>query len=145
MQVQQVSKMTLQNRLALDMILLKENGVCGMLNLTDRECCIAIHNATTSTEEARAKMKEIADQTPELLQSVQPKDWFGNWTPNSWLQSILRSLGLTGLGAWLTKTGLTLVVGFVFLMISIAIVCCMITRAISPLSSLFSPSVPVVV
>lgn len=81
--------MTLQNHLALDMILLKEHGVCRMLNLTDRECCITIHGATTSIEEARAKMKEIADQAAELSQLVQLKDWFDGWTTSSWLQSIL--------------------------------------------------------
>jgi len=32
LQLQATSKMTLQNRLALDMILLKENGVCGWLH-----------------------------------------------------------------------------------------------------------------
>ncbi|KAK4828043.1 hypothetical protein QYF61_023081, partial [Mycteria americana] len=74
LQVQQVLKMTLQNHLALDIILLKEQGVCGMLNLSDGECCITIHNTSTTIEEARTKMKEIADQTAELFQSLQPKD-----------------------------------------------------------------------
>lgn len=74
LQVQQASKMALQDRLALDMLLLKEHGVCGMLNLTDEECCVTVHNATTTIEEARQKMKEIAEQTGELFQAMQPKD-----------------------------------------------------------------------
>lgn len=43
---------TLQNRSALEMLLLKEQGVCRMLNLTNGECCLTIHNATSTTEEA---------------------------------------------------------------------------------------------
>uniref|UniRef100_A0A669R3W4 Uncharacterized protein n=1 Tax=Phasianus colchicus TaxID=9054 RepID=A0A669R3W4_PHACC len=74
LQVQQVSKVTLQNQLALDMLLSKQHEVCGMLNLTDRECCITIHNATTTIAEAHQKMKEITEQTGELFQVMQPKD-----------------------------------------------------------------------
>lgn len=51
LQLQHTSKMTLQNRLALD-VLLKEHGVCGILNLTEGECCVAIHNASSTIEEA---------------------------------------------------------------------------------------------
>lgn len=36
--------MPLQSQLALDMLLLKEQGVYGMLNLTETECTIAIRN-----------------------------------------------------------------------------------------------------
>lgn len=54
--------MVLQNQLALDMLLLKEQGISGMLNLTETECCITILNATSSTEEAKAKIKEITGQ-----------------------------------------------------------------------------------
>ncbi|XP_050192466.1 uncharacterized protein LOC126651033 [Myiozetetes cayanensis] len=74
LQAQQVPKMALQNRLALDMVLLKEHGVCGMLNLTDGECCVTVHNAATTMEEARQKMKEVAEQTGELFQAMQPKE-----------------------------------------------------------------------
>lgn len=73
-QAQQASKMALQNQLALDTLLLKENGVCGMLNLTDGECCITVHNATTTMEEARQKMKEIAEKMGEQFQAMQPND-----------------------------------------------------------------------
>ena len=97
-QLQQVSKMTLQNRLALAMLLLKEQGDCGILNHTEEECCITIHNATTSIEEAHTKMKEITDQTGELFCAMQSKDWFDGWDPNSWLASVLKSSGLTGRG-----------------------------------------------
>ncbi|XP_052636977.1 uncharacterized protein LOC128139080 [Harpia harpyja] len=137
----QVSKTALQNRLALDMLLLKEQGVCGMLNFTESECCITIHDATTSTEEARAKMKEIADQTRELFHAVQPADWFDGWSPNSWLHSILGSLGLTGWGKWLVNIGLTILIGFICLIVGLAIVRCMISRLLSSASSLSSPTV----
>uniref|UniRef100_A0A663FEM6 Uncharacterized protein n=1 Tax=Aquila chrysaetos chrysaetos TaxID=223781 RepID=A0A663FEM6_AQUCH len=66
-QIQQVSKMALQNRLALDMLLLKEQGVRGMLNLTNGECCITTHNTTTTIEEAWKKMKELSEQTRKLF------------------------------------------------------------------------------
>lgn len=85
-------------------------------------------------------MKEVADQTDELFQSLQPKDWFNELSPDSWFTSLLRSLGLTGWGAWLMRVGLMLLGGFIFLMIAVAITCCMITQALSSLSSLFSPS-----
>lgn len=90
--------MTLQSRLALDMLLLKEQGVCGMLNLSEAECCITIYNASPSIEEAQAKMKEIADQTGELLQSTQPHDWCDGLNPGSWITTILKIIGTYWMG-----------------------------------------------
>lgn len=95
-QAQQVSNMTLQNQLALDMLFLKKHGVCGMLNLTEGECCMTIHNASTSIDKARAKMKEVAKKTGELFQPMQPTDWFDGLSPRSWIISLLKSVGLTG-------------------------------------------------
>lgn len=64
--------MALQSRLALDILLLKKQGVYGMINLTENECTITIHNAMSSIEKAWAKVKEMANQTSELFQSLQP-------------------------------------------------------------------------
>lgn len=72
-QVQQGSEMIPQDRLALDM-LIKEHVICGMLNLTDGECCITIHNASISIEEARVKMREDTDKNWDLFQAMQPGD-----------------------------------------------------------------------
>lgn len=127
LQVQQVSKLTLQTCLALYMLFLKEQGACAMLTLSDGERCVTIHNSPTSTDEACAKMKEIADQTAPLLQSLQPKDWFDELSPDSWFTALLQSLGLTGWGTWLTKTGLVLLSGFIFSKVAVAIMCFMIT------------------
>lgn len=49
-QLQATTKMTLQNRLALDMLLLKEHEVCGFLKEQTDHCCIHIPNVTTDVE-----------------------------------------------------------------------------------------------
>lgn len=106
LQIQQVSKMTSQNQLTLDMLLLKEHGVCGMLNLTDRECCITIHTTTTTIAESCQKMKEITTQTGELFQVMQLKDWLDRLSPWLWMVLLLKSFGLMGRGIpMLSKTG----------------------------------------
>ena len=135
LQIQQVSKMTLQNRLALDMLLLKEQGACGMLNLTDGECCLTIHNATTTIEEAREKMREVTEKTRELFQAMQPKDRFNSWDPKTWLTSLVGSLGLTGWGKWLVNIGLMILCGFLFLMMGLAIGRCMISHLLCSITS----------
>lgn len=68
---EQVRKTALQNQLVLDMLLSKEQGICGMLNLTETQGCITIHNAASSIEEGQAKMKEITNQISEFFQSLQ--------------------------------------------------------------------------
>lgn len=70
-----------------------EQELHGMLSLTKRECSVTIHNATTSTEEAWAKMKEAADQMTELFQSLQPKDWFNESSLKPQISSVLKSRG----------------------------------------------------
>lgn len=127
--------MTLQSRLALDMLLLKDQGVCGMLNLSEAECCITIYNASSSIEEAQAKMKEIADQTGELFRSTQPHDWCNGLNPGSWITTILRSLGLIGWGKWLIQIRVAILTGLVFFMIGIGLVKCMVNHLMNARSS----------
>lgn len=136
LQIQQVSKITLQNRLALDTLLLKEQGVCGLLNLTDGECYLTIHNAITPLEEAGKKMRVVSEQTWELFQARQPKDGFGGWSPRSWFMSLLNSQGLTRWGKWLLNIVVMLGCGFLLLMIGLAIVKRTISQLLSSLSSL---------
>lgn len=140
LQEQYALKTTLRNCLAPDMLLLKEQGVCGMLNLTtSSECCITIYPVTTSVEQPQAEMKEVTELTGDLFQSLQLKDWVGG----SWLASLLKSLRLRGWGgrAWLMRIGLILLGGFIFLTTAIAIMCSVITQTLSSISYLFSPSV----
>lgn len=49
-QLQATTKMVLQNRLALDTLLLKEHGVCGFLKDHIDHCCIHISNVTIDVE-----------------------------------------------------------------------------------------------
>ena len=78
-QVQTASKVALQNRLALDMILLKEQGVCGYLkaNHEQEECCITIPNVSLPLQENLQKMKKIIKVTHEL-QDQMKDTWLGN-------------------------------------------------------------------
>lgn len=73
--------MALLSQLVLDTLLLKEQGLYGMLNLTETECTITIHSAISSVEKAWAKVKEMANQTSEFFQSLQPKIDFRKLAP----------------------------------------------------------------
>lgn len=113
----------------------KGNTAGNVLNLSGTD--ITIHSASSSTEEAQAKMKEVSDQARELFQSMQPRPWFAGLESGSWVTTLLKPLGLTGWGKWLAQAGIAIVTGFVFLIVGISLVKCMITH----LFILRSPSV----
>ncbi|CAN2390167.1 ENV polyprotein (coat polyprotein) [Pristimantis euphronides] len=52
------AKMTLQNRLAVDMLLAKEGGMCGMFS---DECCTYIPDNTSPNGKVTAAIKKITD------------------------------------------------------------------------------------
>lgn len=88
-----------------------------MLQLSEAECCTIIDNTSPSIEEARAEMREISDQMGELCQSMPPRDWFDGLDPESWIATILKSLGLTQWRKWLVQIGIVRVTGFPFIII----------------------------
>ena len=91
--------MTLQNRMALDMLLLKEHGVCGYLKDKLDHCCIHIPNVTQDVEHDLDLLRKIEEET-ETIQKDMSEDWFGKifnklgWNLSSWIQSIIKTLFL---------------------------------------------------
>ncbi|XP_056217422.1 uncharacterized protein LOC130159631 [Falco biarmicus] len=98
-QLQATSRMTLQNRMALDMLLLKEHGVCGCLKDKLDHCCIHIPNVTQDVEHDLDLLGKIEKET-ETIQKDMSEDWLGKifnklgWNLSSWIQSIIRTLFL---------------------------------------------------
>lgn len=70
-QLQATSKMTLQNRLMLDLLLLHENGGSGYLNLDNDTCCIHIPNVTQDLNEQLYHIKLVAKASRELRGSME--------------------------------------------------------------------------
>ena len=70
-QVQANTKMTLQNRLALDLLLVKEQGVCGYLKLDKEHCCIHIPNITDNLQEQLDKMRKLAEDSRAITDATE--------------------------------------------------------------------------
>jgi len=71
LQLQATSRMTLQNRMALDMLLLKEHGVCGYLKDRMDHCCIHIRNVTQDVEHDLNLLEQIEKETQAIQQDTQ--------------------------------------------------------------------------
>ncbi|XP_025065358.1 endogenous retrovirus group V member 2 Env polyprotein-like isoform X1 [Alligator sinensis] len=96
LQLQATSQMTVQNRLAIDAILLQQGGLCQYLNLSRDHCCLAIPNVSFPLSLQVDKMKEIAAKVNHLSGIGQGwlSDlfrWFG-WDTSSWLINMLMPL-----------------------------------------------------
>ena len=74
-QLEEVTKVALQNRMALDLILASTGGVCKMIG---SECCSYVHSANLSVEkfhkENSKAINDLAKITSWDIESV-----FGNW------------------------------------------------------------------
>ncbi|RMC11006.1 hypothetical protein DUI87_12198 [Hirundo rustica rustica] len=96
-QLQATTKMTLQNQLALDMLLLKKHGVCGFLKGQIDYCCIHIPNITADVEYDINQLKQIQHEAQEeqkdLTTSWLYKIFKGSgWNVTLWIKSIIESL-----------------------------------------------------
>lgn len=68
--------MTLQNRIALDMLLLKEHGVCGYLKDRVDHCCIHIPNVTTDIEHGISQLTKIEQEAEKEKKEIK-QNWVG--------------------------------------------------------------------
>ncbi|XP_050196620.1 uncharacterized protein LOC126653140 isoform X1 [Myiozetetes cayanensis] len=67
-QLQATTRMTIQNRMALDLILLKQHGVCGYLHARDEHCCVHIPNVTHEIENDISQLEQIEGNMHKLQQ-----------------------------------------------------------------------------
>lgn len=88
-QLQTTTKMTLQNRMALNIMLLKENGVCGYLKDRIDHCCINIPEVTSEVEK---DISELTQTQVELQKERQDAE-------QSWIEALLNKFDLN-LGGW---------------------------------------------
>lgn len=112
-QVQATSKMASQNRLALDLLLLKEHGVCGYIGLKNDLCCIHIPNVTDDLNHQIDRIKHVAQSSRELRSNIE----------SFWLNKILKNFGfsLTGWLAGLLQNVIVIVI--IIIIICVAFSC----------------------
>ncbi|XP_061464406.1 N-chimaerin isoform X1 [Rhineura floridana] len=86
----------LQNRLALDYLLAKEGGVCGLLNLM--ECCLKIDDNGKIVKDVANKMKKLAHVPVQTWKGLDLGDWnsWFNWFGGMKTMVILVMLILVG-------------------------------------------------
>lgn len=110
LQLQATSRMTLQNRMALDLILLKEHGVCGYLSRRIDHCCVHIPNVTLEVEKDISQLTEVETKTKEIEKEAQ----------HNWIGAVFDSLGLH-LSGWITSA-IQYVLMFLIFLVTIWIV-----------------------
>nr|XP_013806805.1 PREDICTED: uncharacterized protein LOC106491697 [Apteryx mantelli mantelli] len=92
LQLQATTKMTLQNRMALDMLLLKEHGVCGYLRDKIDHCCVHIPNVTAAVERDLSQLTQIEHATEEEREE----------STHNWVAALAKSFGLN-ISGWVAS------------------------------------------
>lgn len=117
--LQATSKMTLQNKMALDMLLLKEHGVCGYLRDRMDRCCIHIPKVTQDVEHDLELLGRIEKDTQEMQQDMQ----------ENWIDKISKGLGWN-LSAWI-KSLITTVLTLLIISLMIILIYCFLKKQIT--------------
>lgn len=107
LQLQATTKMTLQNRMALDMLLIKEHEVCSYLKDKIDHCCVHIPNVTADVEYDISQLAHVEQDLKEEKHEIE----------QDWLEVIFEGLGLH-LQGWvksLLQTITLLLIGFIVL------------------------------
>ncbi|XP_055650001.1 uncharacterized protein LOC129783700 [Falco peregrinus] len=99
-QLQATSKITLQNRMTLDMLLLKEHGACVYLKDRLNHSCIHIPNVTQDVEHDLDLLGKIEKRyrinSRRYVRRLAGENFFNKlgWNLSSWIQSIIKTLFL---------------------------------------------------
>ncbi|XP_063035582.1 uncharacterized protein LOC134431513 [Melospiza melodia melodia] len=102
LQLQATSKMTVQNRMTLDLLLLKEHGVCGYLSGRIDHCCIHIPNVTKEVEKDISELRCV-QQEAGIQRDESEHNWieglFNSWGLNisGWLSSLIQYVLMFGI------------------------------------------------
>lgn len=77
---------TLQNRLALDLLLVKEHRLCGYLKLDKEYCCVHIPN-----------IEDFQNRLHKMWQAAEDSKAVQKASETNWLEKILQGIGVWSL------------------------------------------------
>lgn len=114
LQLQATTRMTVQNIMTLDLLLLKEHGVCGYLQGKVDHCCVHIPNVTEKVEKDISQLEQIETKVHEVQKEAE----------HNWVGAIFSSLGIQVSG-WISS-----IVQYVIMIVLIIVVCIIMCRCL---------------
>ncbi|XP_067158591.1 uncharacterized protein [Apteryx mantelli] len=105
-QAQSTSKMTLQNRQALDLLLARDHGLCGYIQEDPENCCIHIPNVMGPLKEQLERIKKVAATSRNIKENLE----------TDWVKTMFGKLGIS-LSGWWSNLILILIIVIIALMI----------------------------
>uniref|UniRef100_A0A8C5PII0 Envelope protein n=1 Tax=Leptobrachium leishanense TaxID=445787 RepID=A0A8C5PII0_9ANUR len=128
----QIRDAVIQNRMALDYLLMKEGGVCGLLNLT--HCCFHIDDISGEVSQDIHDIEEIQTQLRKVSSPLDGFDWtFG-------FSSIFGSLGSTILHGLMYLVMIILVIAIFYKLLMLCLEkCCVSNSPMMPAYPILPP------